>query len=106
MSKLLPSRIPNAAGDVVTPELFNRLVRVIELNLGEFDPDNTRQVNQNNRDKDFFNQGAVIFNTNTDTLQCWDGTRWRDLFTSQFYPTNDNGLSATSALGTVSVTTS
>ena len=47
MSKLLPSRIPNAAGDVVTPELFNRLVRVIELNLGEFDPDNTRQVNQN-----------------------------------------------------------
>lgn len=105
MSKLLPSRIPNAT-DVVSPEIFNRLVRVIELNLGEFDPDNTRQVSQSNRDKEFFNQGAVIFNANTNTLQCWDGTRWRDLFTSQFYATNDKGLSVTGALGTVSVTTS
>jgi len=103
MSKLLPSRIPNAT-DVVTPEIFNRLVRVVELNLGEFDPDNTRQVNQSSRDKEFFNQGAIIFNTNTDTLQCWDGTQWRDLFTSQFYATS-TGYSMTSSLGTVTVST-
>ena len=42
MAKLLPTRIP-LAGDEVTPELFNRLVRVLELNLGQFDPNRTPQ---------------------------------------------------------------
>ena len=45
MAKLLPTRIP-LAGDEVTPELFNRLVRVLELNLGQFDPNRTPQFNE------------------------------------------------------------
>ena len=44
MSKLLSSRLPVAIGSELTAETYNRLVRVLEINLGEFDPDNTRQI--------------------------------------------------------------
>ena len=52
MSKLLPTRLP-LAFDEVTPELFNRLVRILEINLGEFDPDNVRQMTTAERDQSF-----------------------------------------------------
>lgn len=106
MSKLLQTRLPIAIGQEVTSDTYNRLVRILEINLGTFDPDNTRQLNNNDRNELFFNPGSIIFNTNTDTLQCWDGTRWRDLFASQFYINNDLGFGLTGSLGTVSVTTS
>ena len=44
MSKLLPTQLPIAVGDTVTVELFNRLVRILEINLGAVDPDNTIQL--------------------------------------------------------------
>ena len=37
MAKLLETRLPNAQGEV-SPDVYNRLVRVLELNLGGFDP--------------------------------------------------------------------
>lgn len=104
MSKLLPTRLP-LAFDEVTPELFNRLVRILEINLGEFDPDNVRQMTTAERDQSFFNAGSLIFNVDEDVLQCYDGTRWRDLFNSQFYVNNDTGFALTASLGTVTVTT-
>ena len=104
MSKLLSSRLPICDELDVKPELYNRLIRILELNLGEFDSSNTRQVNTVERNREFFNQGTIVFNTNTNTLQCWDGNEWRDLFISQFYATTAC-LSATASLGTVSVTT-
>jgi hypothetical protein len=45
MAKLLPTRLPQAL-DEVSPEVFNRLVRILELNLGQFDPNRTPQFNQ------------------------------------------------------------
>ena len=45
MSKLLVTRLPQETEEVVNPNTYNRLVRVLELNLGQFDPDNTRQIN-------------------------------------------------------------
>ena len=42
MAKLLETRLPIANGEV-TAELFNRLVRILEINLGSFDPNNTLQ---------------------------------------------------------------
>ena len=45
MAKLLPTRLPQAL-DEVSPDIFNRLVRILELNLGQFDPNRTPQFNQ------------------------------------------------------------
>ena len=104
MSKLLATNLPLEMGENVTPLTYNKLVRILELNLGQFDPDNTRQVNTTERNEGFYNIGSIVFNTNTNTLQCWDGYLWRDLFTSQFYATN-SGFLATASLGSVSVTT-
>ena len=44
MSKLLPTQLPLAQSEV-TPELFNRLIRLLEINLGAVDLDNIRQIN-------------------------------------------------------------
>ena len=40
MAKLLETRLPIAGGEI-TPDVFNRLVRVLELNLQKFDPNAT-----------------------------------------------------------------
>lgn len=42
MGKLLETRLPIAQGDAVPIETFNRLVRVLEINLSAFDPDSVR----------------------------------------------------------------
>ena len=38
MSKLLPTNLPFASGDTVSAETFNRLIRILEINLGSVDP--------------------------------------------------------------------
>ena len=43
MGKLLETRLPIAQGDMVSIETFNRLVRVLELNLSAHDPDRIKQ---------------------------------------------------------------
>tara|TARA_Y100000114_G_scaffold42647_1_gene37980 strand:+ start:2283 stop:2615 length:333 start_codon:yes stop_codon:yes gene_type:complete len=78
MAKLLNTRLP-IANTEVTPELFNRLVRLLELNLGEFDPSNTEQFTTDERDKSNFNIGTVIFNTTTNSLQIFDGVGFADI---------------------------
>jgi hypothetical protein len=42
MTKLLPTRLPISTENEVTSETYNRLVRVLEINLAEVDPENTR----------------------------------------------------------------
>jgi len=37
MAKLLPTRLPVATTEI-SVDLYNRLIRILELNLGEFDP--------------------------------------------------------------------
>ena len=102
MSKLLPSQLPIAVGDTVTVELFNRLVRILEINLGAVDPDNTIQLSTTERDSLNFNRGTLIFNTTNEVLQVFDGTEFIDLTSHRTYLT---GLSATGSVGSVSVTT-
>ena len=91
MSKLLPTRLPISNTPQVEADTYNRLIRILEINLGAVDPDNTQQVTTTRRDEGFFNNGSIVFNSN--------------LFASQFYATNDLGLSSVASLGTVSVTT-
>ena len=45
MAKLLETSLPLAQGEL-SPEIFNRLVRILELNLGQFDPNRTPQFNE------------------------------------------------------------
>ena len=102
MAKLLPTRLPLAQGETVSAELFNRLVRILEINLGAVDPDNTLQLSTTERDSLSFNRGALIFNTTTEVLQVFDGTEFIDLTSHRTYLT---GLSAPTGLGSVTVST-
>jgi len=102
MSKLLQTQLPVASGEYVSVDVFNRLIRILEINLGSVDPDNTIQLSTTERDSLNFNQGTLIFNTTTETLQVFDGTEFVDLTSHRTYLT---GVSATSALGSVTVST-
>ena len=79
MSRLLATRLPISMGTEVTPDTYNRLVRILEINLGTFDPDNTRQINTAERDILKFNLGSLIWNTDIDVLQVWSGNKWLDI---------------------------
>ena len=94
MSKLLQTQLPIATGEYVPASVFNRLIRILEINLGSVDPDNTIQLSTTERDSLNFNQGTLIFNTTTETLQVFDGTEFIDLTSHRTYLT---GVSATSA---------
>lgn len=101
MSKLIATRLPQSIGKEVTSDTYNRLVRVLELNLGTFDPDNTRQINAQERDTLKFNKGSVIWNTSVEVLQVWTGFYWLDIGERLI----DLGYEASALLGEVTVTT-
>ena len=101
MAKLLPSRLPIALEEV-TPETFNKLVRILEINLGQFDPNRTPRFNATEIAEFKFLQGDVIFNTSKEVLQVYNGNDFINLTTDA----NEKGLKATTSLGFVSVKTS
>tara|TARA_R110001592_G_scaffold56766_2_gene172856 strand:+ start:1071 stop:1382 length:312 start_codon:yes stop_codon:yes gene_type:complete len=101
MSKLLPTRLPLAETGTVTAELYNRLVRVLEINLSAVDPDRVPSYNDDEIDTLQFATGAIIFNTTREIHQAFDGNALRDLYTHQTYPV---GLGATFSIGSVTVT--
>ena len=103
MSKLLETRLPLAEGIEITPELFNRLVRILEINLGAVDPDRIKIYNSTEISELQFATGAIIFNSTVEVHQAFDGTEFRNLYEHQTYLT---GLSATMSIGSVTVTTS
>ena len=59
MSKLLQTQLPLAIGPV-DPELFNRLVRILEINLGAIDLDNVRQISDPEKNTLKFRTVAVL----------------------------------------------
>ena len=81
MSRLLVTQLPQEIDGVVSSDTYNRLVRILEINLGEFDPDNIRQIED------------------TEKAKVWSGSYWLTLST----PQSDHGLSATGSVGEVSV---
>jgi hypothetical protein len=102
MSKLLQTRLPIAEGQTVTADTFNRLVRILEINLGSVDPDAIQVFNSTEISELQFATGAIIFNSTTEVHQAFDGTEFRNLYEHQTYLT---GLSVTMSLGTVTVST-
>ena len=104
MSSILETRLPLAkGGEKVDAETFNRLIRVLELNLGRVELDRSPHFNANEISELQFATGAVIFNTTNSIHQAFDGTAFRDLYSHQTYPT---GLGITTTLGAVTVTIS
>ena len=102
MSKLLQTRLPIAEGQTVSADTFNRLVRILEINLGSVDPDTIQVFNSTEISELQFATGAIIFNSTTEVHQAFDGTEFRNLYEHQTYLT---GLSGTMSLGTVTVST-
>tara|TARA_R100000353_G_C6370439_1_gene158817 strand:+ start:12 stop:353 length:342 start_codon:yes stop_codon:yes gene_type:complete len=99
MSRLLATRLPISMGSEVTPDIYNRLVRILEINLGTFDPDNTRQITTAERDTLKFNVGSLIWNTDVEVLQVWTGYNWLDIGQRLI----DRGYEATASVGKVTV---
>ena len=99
MSKLLPTRLPLEMEEVVNAETYNRLVRVLELNLGEFDTDNTRQIDDVTKNRANFNPGSLVWNTNNNSLEVFTGEYWITITT----PTNDQGFQANASVGEVTL---
>jgi len=103
MGKLLETRLPIAQGDSVDTVTFNRLIRVLEINLSAFDPDSVRHYTNTDVSELQFATGSIIFNSTTNVHQAFDGTNFRNLYEHQTYV---SGISATISLGTVTVTIS
>ena len=103
MSKILETRLPLAQGETVDTGTFNRLVRVLELNLSGVDITISPHFNATEISELQFATGAIIFNTTNGIHQAFDGTQFRDLYSHQTYPT---GQQITSAVGAVTVTIS
>tara|TARA_R100000935_G_scaffold6300_1_gene13855 strand:+ start:947 stop:1318 length:372 start_codon:yes stop_codon:yes gene_type:complete len=101
MSKILQSQLPIASGENTSVDVFNRLVRILEINLGSVDPDNTLQLSTAQRDQLNFNIGTLIFNTTTEVLQVYNGYEFLDIG----IPANPQGYQAKALVGNVSVTT-
>ena len=99
MAKILETRLPVAMGEI-SPETFNRLVRVLELSLNKVDVDSTLSVNETQRNENKFQTGDLIWNLTTNQLQLWNGKQWVDLYVG-----TERGVEGVSGLGELSVAT-
>jgi hypothetical protein len=99
MAKILETRLPIAMGEL-SPETFNRLVRVLELSLNKVDVDSTLSVNETQRNENKFQTGDVIWNLSTNQLQLWNGKQWVDVYVG-----TERGVEGVSGLGELSVAT-
>ena len=100
MAELLDSRLPLALTEV-DANIFNRLVRILEINLGKFDPNSTPQFNDAQISTLAFNAGDVIWNTSIGVLQVYTGNAWLQLHT----PVSPHGYQANAQLGVISIQT-
>ena len=89
MARLLETRLPLATEPEVRKEIFNKLIRVLELNLGSYDTNETPAFITSTRDKIKFS-----------VLQVWETDRWENISTPK-----TAGVSGTGAIGTLQVTT-
>tara|TARA_R100000935_G_scaffold53827_1_gene81983 strand:+ start:874 stop:1245 length:372 start_codon:yes stop_codon:yes gene_type:complete len=101
MSKLLETRLPIESNEFANRDTFNRLVRILEINLGTFDPDSTPQYNDQQISTLAFSIGDVIWNTSIGVLQVYIGNRWIQLHT----PANPQGYELQASVGSVSIET-
>ena len=75
MAKLLETRLP-VATDTVTALTYNKLIRILELNLGSINIDSTPHYNDENLGILNFNEGDIIWNTSIGVLQVYLGNEF------------------------------
>ena len=97
MAKILETRLP-LAGLEITPEVFNRLVRILEINLQKVDLNATPITNEQRKLIDNFNPGDLVFNTDTNLLEFFDGSTFKDITS-----TPKTSLQANASVGEVTV---
>ena len=102
MSVLLPTRLPLARGETVSTDTFNRLVRVLELNLGGVNFSISPHFSATDIAQLQFATGAIIFNTTNSIHQAFDGGQFRDLYDHHTYPA---GIEMSATVGAVTVNT-
>ena len=86
---------------MVSIDTFNKLVRVLELNLNAHDPERIKHFTATEISELQFATGQIIFNSTVEVHQAFDGTQFRNLYEHNTYLT---GVSATMSVGAVSVT--
>jgi|TARA_R100001480_G_scaffold56779_1_gene69823 hypothetical protein len=99
MAKILETKLPIAIGEI-SPETFNRLVRVLELSLGKVDVGATPAFNETQRNENKFEQGDIIWNLSTKELQLWNGEEWIILYEREQF-----GVEGVASLGKITVST-
>jgi hypothetical protein len=99
MTKLLETKLPVAIGEI-SPDTFNRLVRVLELSLNRVDIDSTLSVNETQRNENKFQAGDLIWNLSTSQIQLWTGEQWVDVYSG-----TEQGVEGVSGLGKLTVST-
>ena len=103
MGKLLETRLPLAVSQhepFVHSVIYNRMIRILEINLGRFDTTATPEYNDTQIAQNKFNAGDVIWNTNKSVLQVYTGSKWQDISTR-----TEVGLEATGYVGNLTVST-
>ena len=98
MGRLLETRLPNATNGEVDGALFNRLVRILQLNLESFDPNATPVFTVVLRDQNQFNAGDIIWNPSENASEVFNGKKWVNITSS-----DATGVEATGGVGKLSV---
>jgi len=99
MARLLETQLPLAYTEV-SPDTYNRMVRVLQINLDRFDPTATPQYTELEITSNKFNAGDVIWNTSANSLQLWTGSKWAILYINE-----QPGVEGVGAVGALSVST-
>jgi len=100
IGRLLQSRLPYSyVGPSVPTNVYNRAIRLLEINLNAFNPVNTPAFTSPNRDLFKFTAGDVIWNLTENVLQMWDGYKWVNITT----PEPNKGLQAQGEIGNVQI---
>lgn len=99
MAKILETKLPIAIGEI-SPETFNRLVRVLELSLNKVDIGATPTFNETQRNENKFENGDLIWNLETKQLQLWNGLKWVDIYTG-----TEQGVEGVASLGKITIST-
>lgn len=98
--RLLQGRLPYSyVGPSVPTSVYNKAIRLLEINLNAFNPVNTPAFTSANRDLFQFTSGDVIWNLTENVLQMWDGYKWVNITT----PEPNKGLQAQGEIGTVQI---
>lgn len=102
IGRLLQTRLPYSyVGPSVPTNIYNRAMRLLEINLNAFNPINTPAFTSATRDLYRFTNGDLIWNLTENVLQIWTGKEWYNITT----PDPSSGLQAEGEVGTVQVIT-